>query len=36
MSLIVLSAMAAQPSSAVLLRALTGRVSLPQGFNVFP
>jgi uncharacterized protein (TIGR03083 family) len=35
-SLIVLSALAAQPSSAVLLRALTGRAALPQGFNVFP
>jgi uncharacterized protein (TIGR03083 family) len=35
-SLIVLSAMAAKPSSAVLLRALTGRAALPVGFNVFP
>jgi len=35
-SLIVLSALAAQPSSAMLLRALTGRAALPQGFNVFP
>jgi uncharacterized protein (TIGR03083 family) len=35
-SLIVLSALAAQPSSAVLLRALTGRAALPPGFNVFP
>jgi uncharacterized protein (TIGR03083 family) len=35
-SLIVLSALAAQPSSAVLLRALTGRVPLPSGFSVFP
>jgi uncharacterized protein (TIGR03083 family) len=35
-SLIVLSAMAAQPSSSVLLRALTGRATLPRGFNVFP
>jgi len=35
-SLIVLTAMAAQPSSAVLLRALTGRAQLPRDFNVFP
>jgi len=35
-SLIVLSAMAAQPSSSMLLRALTGRATLPRGFNVFP
>jgi uncharacterized protein (TIGR03083 family) len=35
-SLIVLSALAAQPSPAVLLRALTGRASLPLGFNAFP
>ncbi|HEY5153991.1 MAG TPA: hypothetical protein VIJ47_04600, partial [Acidimicrobiales bacterium] len=35
-SLIVLSALAAQPSSAVLLRALTGRVPLLSGFSVFP
>ena len=35
-SLIVLTAMAAQPSSAVLLRALAGRAPLPLGFNVFP
>ncbi len=35
-SLVVLTAMAAQPSSGVLLRALTGRAELPRGFNVFP
>ncbi|MGZ4718749.1 MAG: hypothetical protein ACXWCB_18830, partial [Acidimicrobiales bacterium] len=35
-SLIVLAAMAATPSSSVLLRALTGRATLPRGFNVFP
>ncbi len=35
-SLIVLSALAAWPSSAVLLRALTGRAALPLGFNAFP
>jgi uncharacterized protein (TIGR03083 family) len=35
-SLVVLTAMAARPSSAVLLRALTGRAELPRDFNVFP
>jgi len=35
-SLIVLSGLAAQPSSAVLLRALTGRAELPHGFTAFP
>jgi len=35
-AVIVLAALAAQPSSGVLLRALTGRVPLPQGFSVFP
>jgi uncharacterized protein (TIGR03083 family) len=35
-SLIVVSALAAQPSTGVLLRALTGRAPLPQGFSVFP
>ena len=35
-SLIVLAALAAQPSSGVLLRALTGRVPLPTGYSVFP
>jgi uncharacterized protein (TIGR03083 family) len=35
-SLTVLAALAAQPSSGVLLRALTGRVLLPQGYSVFP
>ncbi len=35
-SLTVLAALAAQPSSGMLLRALTGRVLLPQGFSVFP
>jgi uncharacterized protein (TIGR03083 family) len=32
----VLGALASQPSPAVLLRALTGRVPLPLGFSVFP
>ena len=36
MSVWVLGALAAAPSSAVLLRALTGRVPLPTGFSVFP
>jgi len=35
-SLTVLAALAAQPSSGTLLRALTGRVPLPQGYSVFP
>jgi uncharacterized protein (TIGR03083 family) len=35
-SLIVLAALAAQPSFAMLLRALTGRATLPEGFNAFP
>ena len=35
-ALIVLAALAAQPSSSALLRALTGRVALPQGYSVFP
>jgi hypothetical protein len=36
LSVWVLGALAAEPSPAVLLRALTGRVPLPQGFSVFP
>lgn len=36
LSLIVVAALAAEPSSGMLLRALTGRVALPQGFSVFP
>jgi len=32
----VLAALAAHPSSGLLLRALTGRVPLPQGYSVFP
>ena len=35
-SLVVLSALAAHPTAATLLRALTGRAALPSGFNVFP
>lgn len=35
-SLTVLAALAAQPSSGMVLRALTGRGLLPQGYSIFP